>query len=110
MRIDIQAHHLVLKTEHREQIQRRASFALSRLSSRINQVEVHLTDINGPRGGVDTQCRVHVRLDQGEPVVVEDIDQDLTLLINRSLARAGQAVERRISKSTAGRRQHLPQV
>lgn len=110
MRIDIQAHHLELKAEHREQIQRRASFALSRLSSRISQVEVHLTDINGPRGGVDTQCRVQVSLDQGEPVIVEDIDQNLTALINRSLARAGQAVDRRISKASAVRRQHLPQL
>jgi putative sigma-54 modulation protein len=110
MRIDIQAHHLVLETEHREQIQRRASFALSRMSSRISHVDVHLTDVNGPRGGVDTQCRVQVLLDRGEPVVVQDIDRDLTTLINRSLARAGQAVDRRISKATDARRQHRPQI
>ncbi|MFM2450274.1 MAG: hypothetical protein RIS44_2724 [Pseudomonadota bacterium] len=110
MRIEIQAHHLVLEAEHRQQIQRRASFALSRMSSLIQQVEVHLTDVNGPRGGVDTQCRVQVQLDRGEPVVIEDIDHDLSALINRSLARAGQAVDRRISKAHASRRQHLPQL
>ena len=110
MRIDIQAHHLVLQAEHREQIQRRASFALSRMSGLIQQVNVHLTDVNGPRGGVDTQCRVQVQLDRGEPVVIEDIDHDLIVLINRSLARAGQALERRISKSITSRRQHRPQL
>jgi putative sigma-54 modulation protein len=110
MRIEIQAHHLALEAEHREQIQRRASFALSRMSALIRQVDVHLTDVNGPRGGVDTQCRVQVLLDRGEPVVIEDIDHDLIALINRSLARAGQAVDRRISKTNAGRRQHRPQL
>ena len=110
MRIEIQAHHLVLEAGHREQIQRRASFALSRMSSLIQQVEVHLTDVNGPRGGVDTQCRVQVQLDRGEPVVIEDIDHDLIALINRSLARAGQAVDRRISKAHSSRRHHLPHV
>ncbi len=110
MRIEIQAHHLVLEAEHREQIQRRASFALSRMSALIHQVDVHLTDVNGPRGGVDTQCRVQVQLERGEPVVVEDMDHDLITLINRSLARAGQAVNRRINKAMSDRRQHRPQI
>ena len=110
MRIEIQTHHLVLESEHRERIQRRARFALSRMSDLIQQVHVRLTDVNGPRGGVDTQCLVHVQLDRGEPVVIEDIDHNLIALINRSLARAGQAVERRISKTHASRRSHRPQI
>jgi putative sigma-54 modulation protein len=110
MRIEIQARHLALEAVHREQIQRRASFALSRMSSLIQQVDVQLTDVNGPRGGVDTQCRVQVQLDRGEPVVIEDIDHDLTALINRSLARAGQALERRISKTNDSRRRHRPEL
>jgi putative sigma-54 modulation protein len=110
MRIEIQVHHLVLEAEHREQIQRRASFALSRMSALIHHVDVHFADVNGPRGGVDTQCRVQVQLDRGEPVVVEDIDHDLSALINRSLARAGQAVHRRLNKAMADRRQHRPQI
>lgn len=110
MRIDIQAHHLELDAQQREQIQRRASFALSRLSSRIRQIDVHLTDINGPRGGIDTECRVQVRLDSGAPVVVEDKDHDLGILINRSLARAGQAVDKRLKRTLQVNRQHPPSL
>ncbi len=108
MRIDIQAPHLDLGTDQRAHIQRRASFALSRLSSRIEQVAVYLSDVNGARVGADTQCRVEVKLDRGDPVVVEDMDPDLTALINRSLARAGLAVEKRLNRLVSVRRQHQP--
>lgn len=34
--------------------------ALARFSKRISTVSVSLTDENGPRGGVDKQCRVSI--------------------------------------------------
>lgn len=34
---------------------------LDRISSRLTRVEVHVGDINGPRGGVDKRCAIEVR-------------------------------------------------
>ena len=98
MQIDIHAVRLDLSPEHREQIRRRASFALSRLQARISRVEVRLSDINGTRGGVDKQCRVLVSLTHGPAAVVEDLDADLPTLIDRALARAGRVAAKRVER------------
>ncbi len=103
MQIDIQTFRLALSPAHREQIRRRASFALSRLQARIARVEVRLSDINGTRGGVDKQCRVMVTLTHGPAAVVEDLDADLPTLIDRALARAGRVAAKRIERDTRQR-------
>jgi putative sigma-54 modulation protein len=103
MQIDIHALHIHLAPEHREQIRRRASFALSRLQARIARVEVRLSDINGTRGGVDKQCRVLVTLTHGPAAVVEDLDADLPTLIDRALARAGRVAAKRIEREARQR-------
>jgi hypothetical protein len=103
MRIDIHASRLVLSEEQRQQIHRRASFALSRLASRIVRVEVLLQDINGPRGGIDKRCRVLVHLDRGPAVVVEKLERELTSLIDHCFARAGRALHKRVQTESAQR-------
>jgi putative sigma-54 modulation protein len=44
----------------REWVERRLSFALGRFAARIEEITVRFRDINGPRGGVDQQCRIEV--------------------------------------------------
>ncbi|MDP3824201.1 MAG: HPF/RaiA family ribosome-associated protein [Burkholderiales bacterium] len=96
MQIAIRSSHLNLQPEQRQQIQRRASFALARLSAVIRRVEVSLADTNGPRGRVDKRCRVLVHLDGGAAAFVEDHDSDLATLIDRAMDRAGRAAHKRV--------------
>lgn len=45
---------------------------LGRFSSRLSRVEVHLTDVNGPRGGGDDiVCTLEARPEGGKPVTVK---------------------------------------
>lgn len=108
MQIDIQTFRITLAPEQRERIRRRASFALSRLQSRIARVEVRLTDINGARGGVDKQCRVLLTLTSGPAAVVEDLDADLPTLIDRAFARAGRVAAKRIEREARQRGEPRP--
>jgi putative sigma-54 modulation protein len=108
MRIAIRTSHLNLQPAQRQQVERRASFALARLSSVITRVEVSLADTNGPRGGVDKRCRVLVHLDGGATAFVEDRDSDLGTLIDRALDRAGRAAHKRVDLATLGRRVARP--
>jgi hypothetical protein len=103
MQIEIQTFRLALAPEQREQIRRRASFALSRLRARIARIEVRLSDINGQRGGVDKQCRVRVVMTHGPTAVVEDLDADLPTLIDRALARAGRVAAKRVDRDARQR-------
>lgn len=45
---------------------------LNRFSSRLTRVEVHLADVNGPRGGSDDiACTLEARPEGGKPLTVK---------------------------------------
>ncbi len=45
---------------------------LSRFSARLSRVEVHLADVNGPKGGNDDiVCTIEARPEGGKPVTVK---------------------------------------
>ncbi|MGD8956585.1 MAG: HPF/RaiA family ribosome-associated protein [Chromatiaceae bacterium] len=85
-------------------------------SERIREVEAHLSDVNGRRGGQDKRCRLIVRLNQAPEVVVESTDSDLYVAIRRSADRVSRAVRRsfgrrldRLSRRVSLRGQGMPE-
>ena len=44
---------------------------LARFSERLTRVEVHLSDINGARGGIDRRCQLEARAAARNPVSVD---------------------------------------
>ncbi len=110
MQIAIRTSHLSLQPEQRQQIERRASFALARLAAVVKRVEVSLADTNGPRGGVDKRCRVLVHLEGSASAFVEDRDSDLVTLIDRTMDRAGRAAHKRLELAAPGRRVARPHL
>ena len=96
MRIDVRASsawpHEAVTLAHR-----RLAFALARFSGRVRALKVRLTDLNGPRGGLDKHCLVAVHLQWPRRVIViEDVDADGGVAITRAAERAGRAVSRAI--------------
>ena len=67
-------------------------------------MDVTLSDLNGPRGGIDKRCLVQVKLDGLMSVVVEDVQSDLYTAINRAAGRAGRTVMRRLALNSNRRR------
>lgn len=43
---------------------------LARFRERLTRVEVHFSDVNGPKGGTDTRCVLEARPAGHQPVVV----------------------------------------
>ncbi len=103
MQITIKSTEVPLSSDRRQQIERRVAFAMSRLAWRVRRVDVSLGDLNGPRGGIDKQCRVRVHFDRGPAAVVEDRDSDLSSLIDRCLARAGRVAHKWVDKRAENR-------
>lgn len=66
----------------------RVRFALRRLSTVVPHATVQLSDVNGPRGGIDKRCQVHLRTDGAGVVVVDAVAADWRTAIDRALARA----------------------
>ncbi|WP_246137716.1 HPF/RaiA family ribosome-associated protein [Myxococcus llanfairpwllgwyngyllgogerychwyrndrobwllllantysiliogogogochensis] len=99
MRIEIRARHFTLTDTLRNHVERRARFAMGRLSDRVREVMVRLEDINGPRGGVDKVAKVTVQLEQGGQLAAEAVDASFAGAVDRALERAGHAVGKSLGRT-----------
>jgi putative sigma-54 modulation protein len=103
MLIQIRTHGVERSAELEAHIDRQLQFALGRFADQIRTIAVHLADLNGPRGGIDQECRLHVvpskrdGLDARGGLVIEELDRDIYAAIARASDRAGRAVSRHLS-------------
>jgi hypothetical protein len=86
----------------------RVRFALRRLSWLVPRVRVRLSDVNGPRGGVDKRCRIEV--DGAAPVHVTALARDWRGAIDQAVARAARALLRAWRRVQHRNRASRPQV
>ncbi|MEM7284067.1 MAG: HPF/RaiA family ribosome-associated protein [Pseudomonadota bacterium] len=73
--------------------------ALSRLDTDFIAVDVFLKDINGPRGGVDKQVLIRVRLPNRQVITVTATHESFYGAMGQSAKRIKRAVKRHIRKS-----------
>lgn len=80
--------------------------ALERFKHLVRHVQVYIEDTNGPRGGVDKQCRCVLHLRQMPPIVIQDKHENVGALIHRLAERAAyslsQKADRKKKKSSKG--------
>ena len=110
MQIAIHAHGFSLTDALEKHVQSRLAFSFSRVSGRLRRVHVRLSDLNGPRGGVDKRCLIEVCLDGLPTVVIQDVQSDMYSAINRAAGRAARTVLRRLSLVNSRRRQQAMQL
>ena len=104
MKIGIQCRGFSLTSALAGRVRKRLDFLLGRRFNRLRRVDVTLSDLNGPRGGVDKRCLVKVSIDGLRPVVIEDIQSDLYMAIDRAAGRASRTVLRRMALDNSRRR------
>lgn len=85
---------LELTPEFRESFAARLQQSLHCLGRRLQKVNAFITDLNGPKGGVDKHCRVVVHLKRQPSLVIEECDSELSSLIDRLIDRLGQTASR----------------
>lgn len=81
-----------------EHASRRLRVALDHLSHRIRSAAVRVTDVNGPRGGVDKRCDVRVELAPTGTVLLSQHADDAYGAIDRAATRLKQAVLRELER------------
>ena len=82
----------------RESVERQLTRVLARFSHRITQVEIALTDQNGPRGGIDKQCRISVRMPGFESCVTTAKDENPLAAVAQAAGRARRIVTTRLKR------------
>jgi putative sigma-54 modulation protein len=110
MRIDIHSSKFELTESLRDYIERRVQFAFNWAYDKLPQVHFRLNDVNGPKGGVDKVCRIQIPIAGANPVVVEEIQADMYVAIDRAVERASRTMSRRIQRTRTHRREQYQAV
>lgn len=91
-------------TDLRDLTERRVRFVLRRMAWLVPRAEVQMSDVNGPRGGVDKRCQVELRTDGAGSVVVTSVASDWRMALDNALARAARFLMRVWRRGSDSRR------
>lgn len=72
--------------------ERRVRLALRRLSWLAPRARVQLSDVNGPRGGIDKRCQIELTTDATGPVIVTSMARDWRSALHSAVTRAAKAL------------------
>jgi ribosome-associated translation inhibitor RaiA len=87
-----------LDNVERAYIRRKLGMKLGTFATSIERISVRMTDMNGPRGGIDQVCNVKVVLSGLPSVVIERRHAGLHAAIEVALHATEQAVRRRVRR------------
>ena len=91
-------------SELRDLTERRVRFVLRRLGWLVPRAEVEMSDVNGPRGGIDKHCQVSLKTDVAGTVIVASVASDWRTALNKALARAARFLTRALRRGSDSRR------
>ena len=91
-------------TQFRDLTERRVRFVLRRLGWMVPRAEVKMSDVNGPRGGIDKRCQVELRTDGAGSLVVASVANDWRAARDNALARAARFLMRLWRRGSDSRR------
>lgn len=98
MRLVIKSRGVELTDELRAHATTRVQFALGRFASELQRVEIVVADINGPRGGIDKECRILVRGARLDDVFVEERAVSTEAAVAIAANRVARAVQRALAR------------
>lgn len=107
MKLSIQKRHGELSARMKQMVERRLLFALARFQPTLQRISVVLSDLNGPKGGIDQACRVTAFLMHGDVLTITDQDAKIELAVGRCAERLSRAVTRQLERMREGRKSKL---
>ncbi|HET7753787.1 MAG TPA: HPF/RaiA family ribosome-associated protein [Anaeromyxobacteraceae bacterium] len=109
---NIRATGVELSPDERTTIREKLGRKLGKFAASIERVSVRVQDVNGPRGGVDHECRIKVVLSDLSSVVVAEQDASVGAAIARAVAAAERATRRAVQRrrSTKTRSRSAPRT
>ena len=81
-----------------ELVIRRCEYAFDRFENSIREIRVTARDENGPRGGDDIHCIIHVTMTRMADVIVHEKATSFEIAIGEAVDRASYQVSRRLDR------------
>ena len=94
----------------RELAEHRVSFVMRRLTWLVPTAKVQMSDVNGPRGGVDKRCKVELRTEGAGTVVVTSRARDWRSALDAALLRAARGLVRLWQRGRQRRPERSPRT
>lgn len=105
MNLKIRARGITSPMDLRAHVTRTLNHALGRFGARIRDIDVQLTDVNGPKGGDDVECQIRARLAPRGELVVQSRLADPVTAVAEATHRAERRLRRRLERIRDKRRQ-----
>lgn len=104
MHVEITGRNVELTEPIRRHVERRLTAALDQHADKVRRVDVALEDVNGPRGGRDSVCKIAITLARGQMVRICRHGEDLYANISLSADKVKRAVRRTVKRRIDARR------
>lgn len=83
----------------REYIMERVDAALAHAQDSIHYITVRISDMNGPKGGVDKRCQIHLKPMGLPAVIVTEVSASVSDAIDGATQRAARVVQRVLDRA-----------
>lgn len=83
-----------LKRGFKEHVRVQIEHALRHNATRVERVEVWFDDLNGPKGGIDTLCRVTLVMGGQPNIIVEERAESAAVALDHLAPRLGRALDK----------------
>ncbi len=104
MSLEIRNQNIEMSDALRTYVERRLGYALRKFTKSLRHVTIRLSDLNGPRGGIDKRCQISAEVRASRPVSLQATDADLYAAIDRAAARVERTLARCVGRARESRR------
>jgi hypothetical protein len=90
---------LTIHSEYEAQITSKLNHDLERYTDHISRIEVHMSDENGSKGGInDKKCLLEARFEGKPPIVTSDLGDTYDLALKGATEKLRNALKTVVSK------------
>ena len=109
MKVNVRGVHLALTEAIKLHVQKHLVEPIERFyDSEAAELDVHLRDTNGPKGGRDKECSVTVRLPHGQTIHITEVSDDLFKSVDLARDRVEKSAKRLVERSQDKRHDETP--
>ncbi|MFK7768427.1 MAG: hypothetical protein AB8B55_14495 [Mariniblastus sp.] len=98
MKIMVYDKQKLLGNEAINRAEARANASFAKFGNSVKGVDITVKDVNGPKGGIDKECRIVVRLKQMNDFAITIKDESLSKAVSNAIQRAARSVTRQLDR------------